>query len=51
MSLPYAKLKLKEGYSASSQDNGLYTCKMLGSDKVERESHIWILPEEDFGRT
>ncbi len=48
-SFPYATLKLKEGYSAGSEDNGLYTCKMLDRNMVERESHIWILPEQNFG--
>ena len=50
VSLPYSTLMLKDGYSLNSQDMGLYTCKMLDIDMVERESHIWILPEQDFGQ-
>ena len=50
-SFPYATLKLNDGYSATAEDTGLYTCKMLDINMVERESHIWILPEEtDFGK-
>lgn len=49
ISLPYAKLKLEDKYSAKSHDNGLYICKMLDVNQVERESHIWILPEQNFG--
>ena len=48
-SFPYVILKLNKDYSAGSEDIGLYTCKMLDRNKVERESHIWILPEQNFG--
>lgn len=51
VSLPYVRLKLKDEYSATAQDNGLYTCKMLDRNQVERESHIWILPDGNFGIT
>ena len=49
VSFPYVSLKLKEGYSVGSEDIGLYTCKMLDRNMEERESHIWILPEQNFG--
>ena len=48
-SFSYVILKLKEGYLAGSEDIGLYTCKMLDRNMEEKESHIWILPEQNFG--
>ncbi len=50
VSLPYSTLMLKDGYSLDTQDTGLYTCKMPDVNMVERESHIWILPEQDFSK-
>ncbi len=50
ISLPYTTLKLRDGHSLDPQDTGLYTCKMPDINMVERESHIWILPEQDFSK-
>ena len=51
VSLPHTTLKLREGYSVNQSDTGLYTCKMLDNELVERESHIWILSEQNFSKS
>ena len=50
VSLPYITLKLKEGYSLNTEEMGLYTCAMPDINEEERVSHIWILPEQNFGK-
>ena len=50
VSLPYITLKMKEGYSLNTEEMGLYTCVMPDINEDERVSHIWVLPEQNFGK-
>ena len=46
----YTTLRLRDNQSLGPGDTGLYICVMPDINMVERESHIWILQEQVFGK-